>query len=100
MGSGGRERGVLHAPRPAMPHDCSPCAAGTHRRPPAPPPQSELAKFMGTEEAILYSYDLVTMSSILPAFANARDLVVCDEVGGSGQGRAARSAPLRVWERG
>lgn len=55
---------------------------------------------MGTEEAILYSYDLVTMSSILPAFANARDLVVCDEVGGSGQGRAARSAPLRVWERG
>lgn len=34
---------------------------------------------MGTQEAILYSYDLATLPSILPAFANKRDLLVCDE---------------------
>lgn len=36
---------------------------------------------MGAEEAILYSYDIATISSIIPAFANAKDLIVCDEVG-------------------
>lgn len=38
---------------------------------------------MGTEEAILYSYDLATLPSILPAFASKKDLIICDEVGGS-----------------
>lgn len=35
---------------------------------------------MGTEEAILYSYDLATLPSILPAFASKKDLILCDEV--------------------
>ena len=36
---------------------------------------------MAVQESIIYSYDLATVPSILPAFANARDLIVCDEVG-------------------
>lgn len=44
---------------------------------------------MGTEEAILYSYDLATLPSILPAFANKKDLILCDEVRvGWGVGRS------------
>lgn len=42
--------------------------------------EAEIAKFMGTEEAILYSYDCATLPSIIPVFANAKDLIVCDEV--------------------
>ena len=42
--------------------------------------QERLAKFMGTEESIIYSYDLATVPSVLPAFANAKDVIVCDEV--------------------
>ena len=42
--------------------------------------RSRLAKFMGTEESIIYSYDLATVPSVLPAFANAKDVIVCDEV--------------------
>lgn len=42
--------------------------------------QERLAAFMGTEEAILYSYDLATLPSILPAFASKKDLILCDEV--------------------
>jgi serine palmitoyltransferase len=41
--------------------------------------QERLARFMGTEEAILYSYDLATLPSILPAFASKKDLILCDE---------------------
>lgn len=43
---------------------------------------------MGTEEAILYSYDLATLPSILPAFASKKDLIICDEVrpGGGAEG--------------
>ncbi|KAK2075709.1 hypothetical protein QBZ16_001818 [Prototheca wickerhamii] len=41
--------------------------------------EAEIAKFMGTEEAILYSYDCATLPSIIPVFANAKDLIVCDE---------------------
>ena len=44
--------------------------------------QARLAEFMGTEESIIYSYDLATIPSVLPAFANAKDLIVCDEVRG------------------
>ena len=42
--------------------------------------QERLAKFMSTEESIIYSYDLATVPSVLPAFANAKDVIVCDEV--------------------
>ena len=45
--------------------------------------QARLAEFMGTEESIIYSYDLATIPSVLPAFANAKDLIVCDEVSGT-----------------
>ena len=41
--------------------------------------ESALAKFYGTDEAILYSYDLATAPSVLPAFASARDVVVLDD---------------------
>lgn len=44
---------------------------------------------MGTEESIIYSYDLATIPSVLPAFANAKDLIVCDEV--RAMGSLARS---------
>ena len=38
-----------------------------------------LAKFLRTEEAILYSYDAATVPSIIPAFANAKDTLVIDD---------------------
>jgi serine palmitoyltransferase len=38
-----------------------------------------LAQFLRTEEAILYSYDAATVPSIIPAFANAKDIVVIDD---------------------
>ena len=41
--------------------------------------EDRLAAYMGSEEAILYSYDLATIPSILPAFANRKDLIVIDE---------------------
>lgn len=42
--------------------------------------EQKIADFMGTKESIIYSYDLATVPSILPAFANAKDLLICDEV--------------------
>mmetsp|Transcript_35360 Transcript_35360/g.89524 ORF Transcript_35360/g.89524 Transcript_35360/m.89524 type:complete len:520 (-) Transcript_35360:455-2014(-) len=42
--------------------------------------ESALAKFMGTDEAIIYSYDIATASSVVPAFANRRDVLVVDEL--------------------
>ena len=41
--------------------------------------ERSLAEFYGTDEAILYSYDLATAPSVLPAFASARDVVVLDD---------------------
>lgn len=38
-----------------------------------------LAKFLGTEGAIVYSYDIATVSSVIPAFAQANDILVVDE---------------------
>lgn len=35
---------------------------------------------MGTDEAIIYSYDIATISSVIPAFANRKDVLVVDEV--------------------
>lgn len=40
--------------------------------------EERLARFMGSQEAILYSYDLATLSSIIPAFANRKDIIVMD----------------------
>ena len=28
----------------------------------------------------MYSYDMATINSVLPAFANAKDVIICDEV--------------------
>jgi hypothetical protein len=42
--------------------------------------EEHLAKFMQTQETIIYAYDLATVPSILPAFANAKDIIICDEV--------------------
>jgi len=53
----------------------------THARP-WPQLEEELARFMGTDEAIIYSYDIATVSSIIPAFANRKDVLIIDEVRG------------------
>lgn len=45
-----------------------------------------LAAFMGAEQAIVYSFDIATMPSVLPAFATRKDVIVLDE---------AASWPLR-----
>lgn len=41
--------------------------------------EQRISQFLGTEAAIIYSYDLATLPSVIPAFANRRDLIVCDE---------------------
>jgi serine palmitoyltransferase len=41
--------------------------------------EEALARFMGTEEAMIYSYDVATPSSTIPAFAKRGDLLVVDE---------------------
>ncbi|EFJ44316.1 hypothetical protein VOLCADRAFT_82885 [Volvox carteri f. nagariensis] len=41
--------------------------------------EKELADYYGTEAAIIYSYDVATIASIIPAFANRKDIIVCDE---------------------
>lgn len=41
--------------------------------------EERLADFMGTEEAILYSYGFSTIASALPAYAKCNDIVFCDE---------------------
>mmetsp|Transcript_5439 Transcript_5439/g.13803 ORF Transcript_5439/g.13803 Transcript_5439/m.13803 type:complete len:493 (+) Transcript_5439:269-1747(+) len=41
--------------------------------------EEKLAQFMGTEAGIIYSYDIATVSSVIPAFLKRGDLVMCDE---------------------
>lgn len=41
--------------------------------------EEALAKFMGTDEGILYSYDMATVASTLPTFAKRGDLLLVDE---------------------
>ncbi|GIM13887.1 hypothetical protein Vretimale_16954 [Volvox reticuliferus] len=41
--------------------------------------EKELAEFYGTEAAIIYSYDVATIASIIPAFANRKDIMIYDE---------------------
>ncbi|QDZ24220.1 pyridoxal phosphate-dependent transferase [Chloropicon primus] len=40
--------------------------------------EDRMAKFLGTEEAILYSYDISTPSSAIPAFCKSGDVIVAD----------------------
>lgn len=42
--------------------------------------EERVSRFLGTQSTILYSYDLATIPSVIPAFANRNDLIVCDEV--------------------
>eukprot|EP01026_Neomeris_dumetosa_P046457 TRINITY_DN3955_c0_g1_i3.p1 TRINITY_DN3955_c0_g1~~TRINITY_DN3955_c0_g1_i3.p1 ORF type:complete len:428 (-),score=69.02 TRINITY_DN3955_c0_g1_i3:216-1499(-) len=44
--------------------------------------EEAFSKFMGTPETIIYSYDLATIPSVLPAFASKKDVMVCDEAVG------------------
>ncbi|XP_011660643.1 serine palmitoyltransferase 1 [Strongylocentrotus purpuratus] len=41
--------------------------------------EEKMAKHMGVEEAILYSYGFSTIASAIPAYAKKGDLVFCDE---------------------
>eukprot|EP00882_Tetradesmus_deserticola_P008287 GHRQ01008737.1.p1 GENE.GHRQ01008737.1~~GHRQ01008737.1.p1 ORF type:complete len:565 (+),score=217.81 GHRQ01008737.1:326-2020(+) len=41
--------------------------------------EAALAQFMGQEEAIIYSYDISTIASVIPAFASRQDILVLDE---------------------
>lgn len=40
--------------------------------------ETRMAKFLGMEEAILYSYDISTPASAIPAFCKSGDLIVAD----------------------
>ena len=41
--------------------------------------EKDIAMFMGTEEAIVYSYDTATQPSVIPALASSKDVLVVDE---------------------
>lgn len=41
--------------------------------------EKALAAFMGQEEGIIYSYDISTIASVIPAFASRQDLLVLDD---------------------
>jgi len=41
--------------------------------------EERLAQFMGTEEAIIYSYGFVTVASAIPAYCKRNDLIFVDE---------------------
>ena len=40
--------------------------------------EERVARFLGTEEAILYSYDISTPASAIPAFCKSGDLIIAD----------------------
>ncbi|KAK2191521.1 hypothetical protein NP493_49g10016 [Ridgeia piscesae] len=41
--------------------------------------EEKLAQFMGTEEAIVYSYGFATIASAIPAYSKRGDIIFCDE---------------------
>ncbi|KAI0225490.1 Serine palmitoyltransferase 1 [Lamellibrachia satsuma] len=41
--------------------------------------EEKLAQFMGTEEAIVYSYGFATIASAIPAYSKRGDVIFCDE---------------------
>jgi serine palmitoyltransferase len=51
--------------------------------------EAALAAFMGTQEAIIYSYDISTIASVVPAFASRPDILVGGAGGGRGRGLAS-----------
>lgn len=76
-----RHAHAASAPRPPswylplnQPHPARPAPP----RPDSIPGQLEqdLAAFMGEEEAIIYSYDIATIASVIPAFASRADILV------------------------
>lgn len=40
--------------------------------------EEKLAKFLGCEEAIIYSYGFAAISSAIPAYSKRRDIIFCD----------------------
>lgn len=61
--------------------------------------EEELAAFFGTEAAIIYSYDVATISSIIPAFANRKDILIIDEVSGQSTEKPFWGREGRSWDR-
>ena len=41
--------------------------------------EKQIADFLGTEQCILYSHVMATVSSVIPAFAQKTDVIFCDE---------------------
>lgn len=41
--------------------------------------EKRIASFMATEQAIVYSFDIATMPSVLPAFASRKDVIVIED---------------------
>ena len=41
--------------------------------------ERRIARFMASEEAIVYSFDIATMPSVLPAFASRKDVIVIED---------------------
>jgi len=41
--------------------------------------EQKIASFLGTEEAILYSYGFATVSSAIPAYSKRTDVIFCDK---------------------
>ncbi len=41
--------------------------------------EEKLAKYLGTEQAILYSYGFSTIASAIPAYAKKGDIIFVDE---------------------
>ncbi|KAK9766891.1 serine palmitoyltransferase component [Basidiobolus ranarum] len=41
--------------------------------------EKDIANFLGTEDAIIYSQGFSTISSVIPAYVKRGDLIVCDE---------------------
>jgi 7-keto-8-aminopelargonate synthetase-like enzyme len=91
-------RGLLRPARLLRHRGCAPprwARACAPALPPAPPPAAAhatpraadvhlelevaLARYMGTEEAMIYSYDVATPASTIPAFSKRGDLLVVDE---------------------
>lgn len=41
--------------------------------------EKDIAKFLGTEDAIIYAQGFSTISSVIPAFSKRGDIIVCDD---------------------
>lgn len=59
--------------------------------------EADLAAFMGEEEAIIYSYDIATVASVIPAFASRADILVVDAGCGYPVQQGAKLSRARVF---